>query len=311
MAAMKRATHPFTWELMSWRDLSSQPIRADMDWKKCMEITRRTCNKRGTERRPVPKAVFWKSTIHNAEAILGKNTRDAVPSREVAPYGDYRSIVKIRATFPNGKTLGGSAVVIIGHTVLTACHNIYNEEHGGPAQIITVIAGMDGTSGSPEVQHGKYAVAHYSWCANGAVKNDLGLVRLEKPFTTLEPKEYHQNLYSEKEKVYGYSGDIPVFAKGTQLYVSLSLATYHPLDTAGSVEHEADTFNGNSGGPILGEDGKVFAIHRGSGRNGSGKKINQAVAINREGNDVADFVAVLDQIDTNGFDGKGEWFGTW
>lgn len=48
------------------------------------------------------------------------------------------------------------------------------------------------------------------------------------------------------------------------------------------------------------EDGSVIAIHRGWAYLGKGKKINQAVAIDRQGNNIAGFVAVLDYMVKNG-----------
>ena len=45
----------------------------------------------------------------------------------------------------------------------------------------------------------------------------------------------------------------------------------------------------------MGEDGFLFAIHRGSDKI-NGVVVNHAVAIDREGNDIAAFVAVLDYM---------------
>jgi hypothetical protein len=49
----------------------------------------------------------------------------------------------------------------------------------------------------------------------------------------------------------------------------------------------------------MGEDGFLFAIHRGSDKI-DGVVVNHAVAIDREGNDIAAFVAVLDYMAKHG-----------
>ncbi|KAH6696711.1 trypsin-like cysteine/serine peptidase domain-containing protein [Leptodontidium sp. MPI-SDFR-AT-0119] len=235
-----------------------------------------------------PRAVAWPLQPTHTEALFGKNKRIVVGGEEVAYGGNLRGIVQINSEFYGGVTVIGTGVLINGWTVATAGHLLIDE--AGHAKNVVILAGKDGSSGDVESRDGIYVTVPYQWYKESFKQEDLGFIHLQKQFDTVNPIMIKQTPVSDNGAIYGYPGDMPDCAKGDYLCKSTSLIMYIP---SGMVEHEADTEKGNSGGPILDDKGLVIGLHRGWDYKDDGTKINQAVAIDREGNNFGAFIQVL------------------
>ncbi|RYP43084.1 hypothetical protein DL768_010099 [Monosporascus sp. mg162] len=238
-----------------------------------------------------PKAVAWPLRPDASEAILGKNPRNVVAMKEMAYNGPLRGVVKIISKFRGGHTVIGTGVLINGCTVATVGHLLIDEDSF--AKNVVILAGKGGGPGSVESRDGICAAVHHRWYNERWEPNDLGFVHLWEQFDTVNPIKFGQTPLSANGVICGYSGDMPYYAKGDRLCKSMSPVRYIPHPPPGMVEHEGDTEKGNSGGPVFDAEGTVIALHRGWAYKAHGKKINEAVAINRDGNDFAPFGSVL------------------
>jgi hypothetical protein len=113
-----------------------------------------------------------------------------------------------------------------------------------PAKSVEIFAGMDGSSGSVESRHGIYAVVPRRWYANALKENDVGFIHIDEAFNAVAPMKIGKTPAIGKGTVYGYPGDMPDYGKGKHLCKSTSLMKYEPHETAGMVEHNADTEKG-------------------------------------------------------------------
>jgi len=235
-----------------------------------------------------------------------------VPIGEIGHGGHTSGVVKIDTKFHGGRSYSGTGFLINnGRAIATSGHLLFNVEEGH-AKSAVIRAGPNGSSSNVECRVGIYAVIGHGWYASQSKPNDLGLIYLREPFHSVTSMHVRQTPASDNGTVYGYPGDMPHYAEGQELCKSASVITYNSDVTAGMVEHEADTEKGNSGGPVVDDHGLVIAIHRGWGYKSNGEKINHAVAIDHEGNDIAAFVAVLDYMAKRSrerLDSDGQGFG--
>lgn len=157
-------------------------------------------------------------------------------------------VVKIKVIFGRGHSGSASGVLICnqaGQAVITSGHVLFSKKWGY-AKCVTIHAGVGGTSNTVETRDGIYAVVPCAYSTRGLRKNDLGFIRLREPFdtVTVTPLETCQTPLSTMGTIFGFSKDFPPSAPGKYLGKSKSLTVYHPLQTAGMVEHEGDTEQG-------------------------------------------------------------------
>ncbi|RWA07864.1 hypothetical protein EKO27_g7254 [Xylaria grammica] len=247
-----------------------------------------------------PMAVAWKLAAGFSEAILGKYPRDVVSSKEVMIDGLLRGVVKITVSFQEGYVVTGSGVLINDRTVATVGHLLINTH--GHAKGVVIQAGHGGGDDTMESRDGIYVAVHGKWYyEKRSDPNDLGFIRLSKPFNTVNPIEYMRTPIihdGTDAAIYGYPFDMPENedARGNRLCVSRSAVRYRQSDSTGMLEHEGDTEKGTSGGPVLDANGIVIALHRGWAPDGSDEGVNQAIAIDRNGNDFWAFCLILEYM---------------
>ncbi|KAI1116578.1 trypsin-like cysteine/serine peptidase domain-containing protein [Nemania sp. NC0429] len=237
-----------------------------------------------------PMAVAWKLNSGFPEAIIGENPRSVVTPEHITAGGHLRGVVRIIATWQGG-FVKGSGVLIDEFTVATVGHLLIDRDGHARNVVIRVSEG-----GGDESRNGTYAAVHYGWYSRRSNPNDLAFIRLSKPFETVKPIKYMQTPVTDKDSnasIYGYPGDMPNNAKGNQLCVSKSPIRYSQSYPTGMLEHKGDTEKGTSGGPILDASGTIIALHRGWDHEAGGGRINQAVAIDRDGNDFWAFDRIL------------------
>ncbi|KAI1384095.1 trypsin-like cysteine/serine peptidase domain-containing protein [Hypoxylon trugodes] len=220
------------------------------------------------------------------EASLKKNPLRVVDVEEIqpgkTPHGAYvdlvliflsvltlsTPVVRIIAWLSNMECSSGTGTVIDNYTVVTAAHVLVSDS--GHAVSVQVIA-----------EEGRNIESRYC--------------KLDKPFDTVQPIECQQCPITKENDayttIYGFPKDTSVFAPCGQLCMSESPFHYNP--TSKMIEHEGDTEEGNSGGPLIDSSGKVFALHSGCVHDKTKDMVNLAVMIDRDGNNIAALLQVL------------------
>ncbi|KAI0531556.1 trypsin-like cysteine/serine peptidase domain-containing protein [Xylaria digitata] len=238
-----------------------------------------------------PMAVAWKLGAGFSEAILGKNPRDVVPPEEIMPGSLLRGVMKIISVC-GGSTVTESGVLIDDWTVATVGHLLVNGH--GHAKEVVICAGHGGGDNTVESRGGIYVTVHYDWYNKRSDPNDLAFIRLSEPFGTVNPIGYMQTPITNDDidaSIYGFPYDTPNDALGYRLCVSKCPVRYSQSSSTGMLEHEGDTEKGTSGGPVLDANGIVIALHK-----GGGGLVNQAVTIDRNGNDFWAFRLILEYM---------------
>ncbi|KAI1171017.1 trypsin-like cysteine/serine peptidase domain-containing protein [Nemania sp. FL0916] len=247
-------------------------------------------------------AVTWSTGVFSSEVSLGKYSSFEIPSTETRVSSPLRGIVKIVAHFPDsnlaekGYTVHGSGVLIDEHTVATAGHLVFrNRTH---TVKVEVFVGCDRPE-TRETRDGCNIALHYGWWVSEARRcNDLAFIRLSEPFRETIPINYKQTPILKEDMpviVYGFPYNMPSWDKGNRLCGSNALLQSMDSYRMGVLMHEGDTAKGNSGGPILNDDGHVVGLHSGwnygtvasDSDDGSQRTvvINEAILINHLGND--------------------------
>ncbi|KAF4466348.1 atp synthase f1 [Fusarium albosuccineum] len=233
------------------------------------------------------KAVGWVLPCKVSEMRLNKNPQVEVPVDEIKPGGPFRGIVRIVAIFPNG-TKGYGTGFLIDHDVVATSGHVLADDDGNALKVL-LFAGTGGPDGTMERREGDWVVVHGNWFSRGEHRdsNDIGFIRL----SAVKPLEYMTTPVSDGRltgTVYGYPGDFPAHARGKRLCKSTS-PLWFPYEASRVLQHEADTEVGSSGGPITDAKGSVIAVHAGHPKY---TMINEAVPINRNGNDFDIFIRI-------------------
>ncbi|KAI0878343.1 trypsin-like cysteine/serine peptidase domain-containing protein [Hypoxylon argillaceum] len=247
------------------------------------------------------KAVAWPLGVGFSETLIGKYLRHLVPPTDIMPGCYMRGVVKVIVFFSDGSSSTGSGFLTDYLIVATAGHVVDDDIHGH-AQYVVVQAGLGGADNAIESRRGVCVVVNSNWYNGRSGRNDLAFIRLGSPFNTVEPLQYMQTPVTDNgitASVYGFPGDIPESAPGQRLCATMCPVRYSLSCSAGMLEYEGDTEKGTSGGPVLNADRIVIALHRGWDYDADGRRINQAVTINRYGNDFGAFRQVLEYMAGN------------
>ncbi|GAW20542.1 hypothetical protein ANO14919_100500 [Xylariales sp. No.14919] len=246
----------------------------------------------------MPIAVAWKLETGFSEVLLNKNQRAVVPLEEIKIGSLLRGVVRISVRLQTGPVFG-TGVLIDDLTVATVGHLLVDTY--GNVQGVTIWAGQGDGDNTIEDRDGIYVAVHNRWYRERRNSNDLAFIRLSKPFGKANPIKYMQTPVTHNgidASIYGFPYDLPEKGneRGKRLCVSESAVRYSLSDSVGMLEHEGDTEKGTSGGPVLNAEGVVIALHRGWDSKVGGGRINQAVSIDRDGNDFSAFRMILDYM---------------
>ncbi|PNZ84461.1 serine peptidase, S1 family [Staphylococcus microti] len=202
------------------------------------------------------------------EKVIGVDSRTVVKNYLADP---YKKIVLLKMHFKNG-FFSGTGAMINKNTVLTAAHNVYDFASKSFADQITVLAG---------VAPGKLPLGTASviqkfvpkeWINSGSSEHDFAVLKLDNDlgnktgfFTFSSDVSINQPI-----QIAGYPGDkesnTQYSGKGKLIRV-----TDHNL------YYDVDTYNGESGSPILNDKNLIIGVHTaGPGGYNFGTRINTA-----------------------------------
>ncbi|GIL38018.1 DUF4214 domain-containing protein [Roseiterribacter gracilis] len=185
-------------------------------------------------------------------AILGTDDRVQV-GNTVQP--QYKAIVSIVVTFPDGASASASGAMIGRNTVLTAGHVVYDAAHGGYAKSVFVTPAANGNDITPYGQAaGTKWVADSSWVAGGGsdFSHDTAVISIDRPMGDYTGWYSYAsggaaNAYANATvTTSGYPGDKPNATMWTETgVVDRSTATALDFTTA------LDVYPGQSGSPVF------------------------------------------------------------
>ncbi|KAI1175722.1 trypsin-like cysteine/serine peptidase domain-containing protein [Nemania sp. FL0916] len=242
-----------------------------------------------------PRAAGWVLKSLPSEGRIGKNLQIEVPKDSLSIGSALRAVVKIVVRMSDGRTVKGSGVLIDPLIIASAGHLFRDDDCN--AEEVVIYVGL-GDNRCVESRHGTHVVVHHKWYSGGIRANDLAFVRIDKPFETATHLTYMQTPSTGPllVGVYGFPYDLPFSQPGCWPCYSMSLVCYDSSSSIDMLEHEGDTTDGNSGGPLLNPDGVVIALHRGCYKQSGVVVCNFAVLIDRHGNDFSYFCLVLDEM---------------
>lgn len=190
----------------------------------------------------------------------------------IVSFAPYKYMCLITATFPNGKVMESSGILISKNLVLASAHGIYKSEYGGAAKSVIIGVGAY-FSGSER----KY---------QGYVQDWIGAI-LNSNWPTTEKQEYDWSLIKLSQNVDSYQkcGYVPDFTQATGK--DIRLIGYPGVENVGATAFKtstgqitgitnslnmdeksqnlwtlsAESANGISGGPVIEEStGLVIGI---------------------------------------------------
>ncbi|PIA88451.1 hypothetical protein CB0940_07333 [Cercospora beticola] len=229
-----------------------------------------------TPQPPAPDStVVLKRVLPGQESVLDGDERTLVAEEHYAPGGKYRGIIKLMIKYaqkPNSMA-HGTGWLIRPDLIATAGHNVYDWGHNaGQAIEIKCYAGWSGASRineSVEFRRASRVVTTERWLqTRGSKAHDFALIQVEKPFTNVTP-------FSKRREW------------RIEMYVSGQYNLEKQPDTM--LEYSVDTEGGQSGSPVLLENGLV-AI----GAHVYGGSLNAGSVLGRYGNPIQDYIAAVD-----------------
>ncbi|GAP92033.1 hypothetical protein SAMD00023353_6100470 [Rosellinia necatrix] len=252
----------------------------------------------------IPKNVFDTANIVSwtlasdikYEGILTPRSRDIVQLQCIQPGGRFTAIFKVVSTFqgPDGIIweAQGTAFFINEFLALTAGHNIWHRNLGAAIEV-TLHADERSTINAPGIACVAVAV-HARWAGFYQHENDFAMIAIGEPLNSdvCPVKLGIDTKLPCMGEIIGFPCDLPAEAEGSQLIICQDKVTAHTANVSGVIKHEINTVGGNSGSPLL-IGGKAIAVHTMFSER---ERTNYAVPINRNGNDVPQFVDVLEYM---------------
>ncbi|KAI3320887.1 hypothetical protein HD806DRAFT_505254 [Xylariaceae sp. AK1471] len=288
---------------------------------------------------PALKIVAW--SLENVEfrlrreGIITREPRVVVDSNLVKLGHKYSGIFKTVSWFEGPHNtwyrIEGTAFAVGESRALTAGHNVWHRTLG-PAKQVALLMDHRADPNDEDYRECVAAAIHAKWVTSDSLRNDFSMVTVAKPFH----QQVHTNpcmmtpetsthidgtvlgffkdmpggapgMMTPRTSthidgiVVGFPKDKPDSAPGKHLIMSKGKVYFNEGLANGVILHRADTAKGNSGGPIF-SSGRVVGVHRGYTKD---VHANQAVPLNRNGNDVDEFAAAQDFIRNRLSEGLG------
>ncbi|MBF0778027.1 trypsin-like peptidase domain-containing protein [Streptococcus cuniculi] len=186
------------------------------------------------------------------ESIIGADNRYQVKNIKTDP---YRKIVYLESVFPDGLRQG-TGIMIGTDTILTAAHNLYDEETGNWASSVLASPGHNGSTAPYGVYSSKkfYVLRNYRLKA-GDSNYDMGVIKLDRKVNAAVKSVGVSKSVSKNQRVQvaGYPG-----GSGGRMYTMFGTVD----DIADNLmSYTIDTEPGQSGAPVLNSKNQVVGIH--------------------------------------------------
>ncbi|KAI0513332.1 trypsin-like cysteine/serine peptidase domain-containing protein [Xylaria bambusicola] len=235
-----------------------------------------------------------------SEGIVTYTPRGVVDRGSIKQGKEYSGVFIMTSLFKSGREWikkTGTAFAVSKFHVLTSAHLMFDLKLG-PAKSAFL---------SPDERQGRYgdrgkrcvAVAcHVNYIKTlerkgGWTKNDFCMVAVEEPFDSgVRIPRCHNGpgpSYDEDGLIIGFPKDMPEISPGKRLISSTGSVYCREKNGVLLMQHKINTVEGNSGSPVI-VNSLVVGIHSGFIK---AKGYNEAAAVNRNGNTVEDFSAVL------------------
>ncbi len=184
------------------------------------------------------------------ESVCGIDERKKIVATNLLP---YIAICKLYMKSSNGATYVGSGWLVNKDKLYTAGHCVFDHDGGGWFESIIVIPAKTGFS----EPFGRYEAVNIAategWINSRSTRYDMGAIKLNKPVPFnqfLKPAITDAN----NGNICGYPADRD---NGLFLYEKNG-----PLEkVSGRFRYYADTFGGQSGGPLLKNSTEAIGIH--------------------------------------------------
>ena len=208
------------------------------------------------EETPTEEIFREESVGISPRSIIGTDDRVRVTDTTRAPYS---RIGMIESTFPNGRIYIGTGWLYGDGVVATAAHNLYDSTRGGKATTVRFYPGMNGSQRPfGTINAVKWEVPS-EWIGNGRPVDDYGVVVLEEAIGHqigwLDIEVDSKIAAGNEVSVSGYPGEDD---KLMQQWMDKNSI----MDVSSDLMwHYVDTTAGQSGAPVIRDNGKVVAIH--------------------------------------------------
>lgn len=206
------------------------------------------------------KETAFTSSELQPRTIFGEDDRRRVEDTTKFPYS---AVVFIQVTYEDGSIYNGTGSMISSDTVLTAAHIIYDRERKQWAKEVEVHAGL--VDHFPTLGYTKSSklLALDGWLTNQYVPYafDLGLIKLQEPIG-FDTGWFGLSDQAEQPGLpitsIGFPGDKPAQSMW-EVAGSVAWFTYENL------HYHFDTFDGQSGSPVLNTQQQILAVNAYSG----------------------------------------------
>lgn len=208
--------------------------------------------------------------------IIGENNLGKIENTKTVK--KYRASAFLEITFPNSKTVTGTATMIGASTALTAAHCVYNKSYGGFATAITIIPARNLTKNP----YGKTTVTTINipnvYKTTPAVGNDIAVINLKSSIgkksgylgCAVASSKNLLDHYNYAIEYYGYpeSGhnDINGSSK-TMLGEQWGMGGDCTYVNGKVMRYDMDSIPGMSGAGIIFSTGSVIGVHDGYPKN--------------------------------------------
>lgn len=195
-----------------------------------------------------------------------------VDDRRVAASGSfalYPTIVQVVAYFSDGYVSQGSGVVVGYNDVLSAAHVIYDEDRGGYAKRVEVIAALNSEYKPFGVADSSALRVSLPWMQTQSYAGDYALITVAEPigyYTGFAGvSAYSDSVIGQDMVSYGYPGDLD---NGLKMYKTAGSVDYVD-ENALQFSDDLDAYAGQSGSGVFIENGEeVLGVVSYEGFNG-------------------------------------------
>ena len=215
--------------------------------------------------------------VDTLEVVVGDDDRTVVPDTRQSPWR-FNCALRIKAK--SGRNFVGTGWFIGPNTVATAGHCVFIHDHGGWAESVEVIPGLDGASRPFDSAVGTRFRSVDGWTEDRDSDFDYGVIILDEPlgrrtgwygFAALD----ESRLFSTDANISGYPADRE---RATRQFFHARKIT---RASRRKIFYEVDTFGGQSGSPVflnLENERVAVGIHTtGASTGNSGTLINHDV----------------------------------